>query len=259
LKDRYQFVKLDGFKSSVSLIEFGVPQGSILGPLLFLIYINDLPEATKLFVKLYADDTFLCAQNDDPLLLETEVNCELKKVYDWMRSNRLTLNIAKSKCMIITKRKNTLPIELKINSVTLEQCTSYKYLGVIFDKDLNWKPHIEYICGKITRSVGGLALLRHRTSLSVLREVFFALIHSYVRYGIIVWGNASATALEPLKILINKAVRIITFAPYGPLVLKPIYKELEFLTLHQTFLLERGKFMFKKKEKSTSNCHRKLF
>ena len=178
--NRYQFVVFRGSESMQRKIRVGVPQGSILGPLFFLIYINDLPEVTKLFVKLYADDTFLCAQNNDPLLLETEVNCELRKVYDWMCSNRLTLNI-ESKCMIITKRQNTLPIELKINNVTLEQCTSYKYLGVIFDKDLNWKPHIEYICGKITRSVGGLASLRHRTSLSVLREVFFALIHSYVR------------------------------------------------------------------------------
>ena len=72
LKDRFQFVQLDNVKSSISLIEFGVPQGSILGPLLFLIYINDLPAATKLFVKLYADDTFLCAENTDIDFLETD-------------------------------------------------------------------------------------------------------------------------------------------------------------------------------------------
>ena len=92
LKDRYQFVKLDNEKSTISLIEFGVPQGSILGPLLFLLFINDLPSATNLFVKLYADDTFLCAQNKDIKLLENEVNLELNKVYDCMCSNKLTLN-----------------------------------------------------------------------------------------------------------------------------------------------------------------------
>ena len=248
LNDRYQFVKLDGAKSSISLIEFGVPQGSILGPLLFLIYINDLPGATNLFIKLYADDTFLCAQNTDPSLLEQEVNLELGKVYNWMRSNRLTLNISKSKCMIITKRKNIMPLHFRINDIELKQCTSYKYLGVMFDKDLNWKSHIDYVCEKITRSIGGLALLRHRTNISVLREVYFALIHSYVRYGILVWGNACDAALQPLKSLINKAVRIITFAPFGPLDLQPIYRELEFLNLHQTFLLEKGKFMYKRKK-----------
>ena len=248
LKDRYQFVKLDNEKSKISLIEYGVPQGSILGPLLFLLFINDLPNATNLFVKLYADDTFLCAQNKDLKLLEDEVNLELKKVYDWMCSNRLTLNITKSKCMIVTKKRKVEPISIKINNIDLEQCTSYKYLGVLFDKDLNWKPHIEHICNKISKSVGGLAILRHRTSISVLREVYHALINSYVKYGILTWGNACDSVLQPLNVLlINKVIRIITFAPYGPLDLKPIYRELEFLDLHETFLLEKGKFMFKRK------------
>ena len=247
LKDRYQFVKLDNEKSTISLIEYGVPQGSILGPLLFLLYINDLPSATNLFVKLYADDTFLCAQNKDIKLLENEVNIELNKIYDWMSSNKLTLNISKSKYMIITNKRKTEPVAIKINNTELEQCSTYKYLGVMFDKDLNWKPHIEYICGKISRSVGGLAMLRHRTCISVLREVYNALINSYVKYGIIAWGNASDSTLQPLKILLNKVVRIMTFAPYGPLDLKPIYHELEFLNLNETFLFERGKFMFKSK------------
>ena len=89
--------------------------------------------------------------------------------------------------------------------------------------------------------------MRHRINISVLREVYFALINSYARYGILSWGNASETALHPLKVLLNKAIRIMTFAPYGPLDLQPIYQELDFLNLNQTFLLERGKFMYKKK------------
>ena len=90
-------------------------------------------------------------------------------------------------------------------------------------------------------------MLRHRTNTAVLREVYFALINSYTRYGILVWGNASETTLHPLKVLLNKAIRIITFAPYGPLDLQPIYQELEILNLNDTFSLERGKFMYKKK------------
>ena len=89
---------------------------------------------------------------------------------------------------MVTNKSNIRSFTIKINEVELAQCDSYKYLGVIFDKNLSWQPHIEYICGKINKSIGGLAVLRHRTGLSVLREVFFALVYSYVRYGILAWG-----------------------------------------------------------------------
>ena len=105
LSARKQFVKLGKATSSTLPIDFGVPQGSILGPLLFIIFINDLPNATNLYVKLFADDTFLCAQNSDIDLLENEVNSELQKVYEWLAANKLTLNTDKSKFMIITNKK----------------------------------------------------------------------------------------------------------------------------------------------------------
>ena len=90
LSQRYQFVELEGKKSPLALIEYGVPQGSILGPLLFLIYINDLPQVTNFFIKLYAEDTFLCSQHKDIKTVEAEVNSELEKVYDRLASNKLT-------------------------------------------------------------------------------------------------------------------------------------------------------------------------
>ena len=105
LSSRSQFVKINDAESSLTNIEFGVPQGSILGPLLFLIYINDLPEATNFFIKLFADDTFLCSQNQNLLCLENEVNLELHKVFIWLASNKLTLNIGKSKFMFFFKQK----------------------------------------------------------------------------------------------------------------------------------------------------------
>ena len=149
--------------------------------------------------------------------------------------------------MIITRKRNISPISVKIDGTTLDQCKTYKYLGVMFDENLNWKSHIE----KISRAVGSLATLRHCTNIEILREVYFALIDSYVRYGITAWGNASENTLQPLKVLINKAVRIMTFAPYGPLDLKPIYKELEFLDILQTFLLD-GEIYVQKDEESTT-------
>ena len=119
LSSRSQFVKFDNTQSSLIDILFGVPQGSILGPLLFLIFINDLPNASKFFIRLFADDTFLCAQNDDFLALENEVNIELKKVYIWLVSNKLTLNIKKSQFMLLTNKKNIPKFTVKINDEEL--------------------------------------------------------------------------------------------------------------------------------------------
>ena len=109
---RSQFVKLNETYSSPVDIVFGVPQGSILGPLLFLLFINDLPDSTNLYVKLYADDTFLCSQNKDIGMLERTVNIELDKVFVWLASNKLTLNISKSKYMIVTKKRIIPPLNI---------------------------------------------------------------------------------------------------------------------------------------------------
>ena len=186
LENRSQFVKLDNVKSSILSIKYGVPQGSILGPLLFLIFINDLPNATNFFIKLFADDTFLCAQNADFQSLETEVNIEIQKVFQWLISNKLTLNIAKSKFMIISNSKSKPErFQISLNDSQLEECDKYKYLGVIIDKNLSWKPHVEYISGKISKACGALAKLRHCIGTNVLVEIYHALIHSYVRYGIL--------------------------------------------------------------------------
>ena len=257
LTSRSQFVKLNDVKSIISFIEFGVPQGSILGPLLFLLYINDLAEATYLFCKLYADDTMLVAQKTNLSALENEVNVELKKVSSWLRSNKLTLNMKKTKFMIITKKRISNPhIAIKINEKQLEKCSSYKYLGVVFDKDLNWGPHIEYICSKISKACGCLSLLRHSAGMDILREVYHALIHSYIRYGIIVWGNASETTLSPLKAVINRAIRIMTFAPFGPLNLDPLYDQLQILDLNQVFFIGDRQIhvQIQKRTASSHNC-----
>lgn len=116
-----------------------------------------------------------------------------------------------------------------------------------FDNKLNWKTHIEYITNKISKSCGALAKLRHFIDIKTLVNIYHALINSYIRYGIIVWGGASKTALKPLQTLINKAVRIITFAPFGNLDLNPAYKQLHLLTIEQSYKFEIAKFSFKSK------------
>ena len=224
-----------------------MPQGSILGPLLFLLYINDLPQATNFFVRLFADDTFLCAQNKDLVALESQVNFELQKVYNWLASNRLSLNMDKSKFMLISNKKRIIPLSINIHELQLKECNSYKYLGIFIDKNLTWQAHIQHICKKISKASGALSKLRHCVSIDTLINVYYALVHSYLRYGILAWGTSSSTVLKPLKVLSNRVVKIMTFAPFGNVPLNPIFKCLEILDISQIFDQETAKFLFKVK------------
>ena len=150
--------------------------------------------------------------------------------------------------MLVTKKQSVPNFSVKIDNASLESCVSYKYLGVIIDNKLNWGPRIEYIAPKIAKACGALARLRNCTSTDVLKNVFHALIHSYLRYGILIWGNASQSVLSPLQILLNKAVRIMVFAPYGNIDLTPAYDYLKILDVAKIFMLETGKFHYKFKK-----------
>ena len=159
--------------------------------------------------------------------LENNVNTELDKVYTWLASNKLTLNISKSKFMIVSKKRVIPDLRICLNKTPLQSCDSYKYLGVHIDKNLDWKCHVEYIASKISKACGALAKLRHCVNTETLVNVYNAIVNSYIRYGIVVWGGASSNTLKPLQTMINKAVHIITFAPYGNLDLSPAYKQLK--------------------------------
>ena len=174
-----------------------------------------MPNASNFYIKLFADDTFLCAQNKDFAALEREVNVELDKVFIWLVSNKLTLNTVKSKFMVVTNKKSIPKLSIKVNDIPLKTCDSYKYLGVTIDKNLDWKSHVKYISTKIFKACGALAKIRNCVRIDVLKNVYHALVHSYLLYGILVWGHAAPSVLKPLEILANKAIRIMTYAPFG--------------------------------------------
>ena len=137
-------------------------------------------------------------------------------------------------------------MNIKINGNKLEKCDNYKYLGVIFDNNLSWQPHIEYICGKISKACGALSKIRHCVDIETLKNVYYALVYSYLRYGIVAWGNANENAMKPLISLLNRVVRIMTFAPFR-INTGPIFEFLKFMDIPQIFHLETGKFVFKSK------------
>ena len=123
---------------------------------------------------------------------------------------------------------------------------TYKYLGVIIDRNLSWNDHIQYICKKISKSCGYISKLRHCVSTDTLISVYYALVHSYIRYGISSWGSATDTVLQRLISLVNRIVRIMTFAPFGNIDVDSIYKYLDIPKVENTVSFETGKFIFKR-------------
>ena len=198
-------------------ITCGVPQGSILGPLLFLLYVNDIVEVSSVLLPiLYADDTslFLIGKNINVLI--HNMNNELAKVLQWLNCNKLSLNIRKSQYIVFRSIKN-YPNEIntvKINNQTLNKVKSTKFLGVNFDEFLNWAEHINTVKTKISRGIGILCKARRVLKTSTLVTLYNSFVYPYINYCIEVWGGASDKSIKSLFKVQKRAVRIIKSASY---------------------------------------------
>ena len=209
LSKRKQFVSLGGVASSRREIERGVPQGSILGPLLFLIYINDLPEASSLFSQLFADDTSLSDSDKDLIQLTSRVNTEFQKIVEYFRSNKMLLHPNKTKFMIFNPPRDcNVKIYIDNNNCgqpfnpTLRseiECVSnetYKFLGDNFDPTLSFKKHISLISSKISKSLYIIQRAKNVLSEKALLTLYYSMIHCHLNYGLNVWSCASKTTIK---------------------------------------------------------------
>ena len=150
LQGQQQYIVIDDCTSATLNITQGVPQGSSLGPLLFALYINDLPWITKLTSTLFADDTVLSISESNSTELQSIVNRELEKVNEWLHFNKLSLNYSKTSYMIVSRKNNQLTdFDVKINDKTIMRTACVKYLGVFIDDKLNWSNHIAYLENKL--------------------------------------------------------------------------------------------------------------
>ena len=225
--NRLQYVSINGIESERHMIQCGVPQGSILGPLLFLIYMNDLAAVSNTLCPiLFADDTNLLISNRNFSALMNEVNNGLHAFSKWFQTNKLALNVKKSHFMIFAGRMNYNldSVKVYIDGEEMIKVTSTRFLGILIDEKLTWKEHISFVCNKVTKSLGIIRKISALVHSSCFLTLYYSLVCPYLTYCNIVWASTFPTYLQKILLLQKRFVRMATFskscAPTAPLFLK---------------------------------------
>ena len=230
LNNRQQFVIIKGIKSNNLNVTTGVPQGSVLGPLLFLLFINDLPTVSGFSCSLFADDACLGLSDSCPKSLESNVNKELIKISNWMKTNKICINYGKTVFMIVTNKTLNTKFQIQIDNSNIEEVKSAKYLGVIIDNKLNWKNQIDSVTKKLSTGCWAIAKLRPFVNLKTLKTIYYTLIYPHLQYCISSWGSAAGTNLKKLETKHNRIVKIMTHSPYLTTA-NPLFAQLNILQI----------------------------
>ena len=256
LRDRSQYTFIDGTDSTTSGVNIGVPQGSVLGPLLFLVFINDMPNVLEFLSILFADDTsYLLCHNNLATLIEKN-NIELNKADSWFRANKLTLNISKTKFMIFSPKGSfhTLDNDVKVGQEVVErigsQCKtkSFKLVGVLLDDKLNWSHQVDLVKKKLASCSYALRGLKSLLPTNIKLLMYNSLFRSHLDYGLPIWGGATASTLKGINVMHKKVIRNINSSGYNAHT-EPILLKLGLLTLSDLHQLCLGTFAFQYRQK----------
>lgn len=250
LSHRSQQCSINGALSSPCEVSHGIPQGSNLGPLLFLIYINDLPNCLSVATpRMFADDTSISVASESTSELESTLNLELEKIHDWLTANRLSLNVTKTEVMVMASRQKLtahgdLSINVHINNQNIKQVENAKTLGVTIDKNLNWSAHIQELVKKVSSAISILKRSRPYITKQTAIQVYDALILPHLDYCSEVWDGLGVTLIDRLQKLQNRAARTITSSNYD-IRSKDILENLNWKTLDIRRKKQKAILMFK--------------
>lgn len=246
LTNRKFMVKIDNIVSNEFETDIGTPQGGVLGPLIFLLYVNDLPSHIgegRLFM--YADDSTLVMSDSNAQKLEEKANTAVQNFNNRCRENRLIINYEKTICMQFhTKQRSPDNYHLNIEEKILRFTHSTVFLGVTIDKHLSWTEHIDQICGKLNKSYFAILTLKNNLQTQLLITVYYALVYPLISYNIIAWGQSSSW--DRVFLQQKRIIRLIFNIPYGH-TCRNVYKQNNILTVISIYLLKLLTFVHKNK------------
>ena len=265
LTDRYQYTDIGGSKSTEKLIDISVMQGSILGPILFLCFINDLHLATTLLTLLFADDTVCLDSDTDLPSLINRVNLEVQKLANWFRSNRMALNVGKTKFMVFRPKGVKIETDLENNGIVYNSneiglpqdpskifklgriCNdnedkkerTYKFLGILLDEYLSFDAHCESLCTKLARSNFIISRVKNLLPTATLKTLYYSLIHPHLLYGLPIYSCTTQKNLSKIFRMQKKAIRTITKSRYTAPT-SQLFAQLKILPLEHLITLNKG-------------------
>ena len=245
LSGREQFTEVNGCRSTVAPVTHGVPQGSTLGPLCFLLAVNDLVHSSSMFsFIIFADDTnaVLSNKNLDQLIQIT--NTELHKIGNWLLANKLSVNMSKTHLLVFKGRRIiTRNYNIYLYNQLINEKSFTKFLGVYIDNHLNWKHHILHIRNKISKVTGTITKSRDSLNNKSLLLLYYGLIYPYLQYCIVAWGAATPTTLKPIVTIQKRAIRIVAGVGYRDHT-EQLFKANNILKFQDIHKLETLKFVY---------------
>ena len=252
LQNRQQYVKYKSYNSVSLNVDCGVPQGSVLGPLLFILYTNDLPNClSKTSSILFADDTTVYISGENKKSMFHDMKTDLEELIEWFRANKLSLNLSKTNYVLFVPpklklRDNTPKSQciLKFGNEEIVQKPNTKFLGIEMDEHFNWFAHYKSLNSKLSRAIYTLNRVKHILPIESMKMLYYSLFHSHLTYGLLLWGpNIKTDLLNKIFLKQKRLIRIVHNAKYN-IHTDPLFKESKILKLNEMIECEILKLVY---------------